>query len=488
MLYDYIRCPGRPGMDAFHDPGDRDPVSPFVQLLWEKGTLFEQEVIDALEEEYTDLKTIPPDQKENATHEAIARQDRLIYGGRICYEDLLGEPDLLRFQNGGYVAGDIKSGAGLEGGSDIEDGKPKKHYGVQLAFYTDILERKGISSGRYPFVWDIHGEEIVYDLDAPQGSKTPASLWNVYQEALDDVRNILNGRDSVRPALSSDCKLCHWYTACNRVIVELNDLTLIPNLGRSKRDTMIDRIPTVEVLVNADINEFIEGRKTIFKGIGIGTLEKLQERARLQCSQGQPYLTSELELNQLETELFFDIETDPMRDICYLHGFVERNNGDNNSEQYIQFFADQPVDEQEREAFSQALAYINEKMPCAVYYYSSYEKTQWKKLARKYPDVASEEEIEELFNNSNMVDLYYGVVTKQTMWPTINHSIKTLASYLGFDWRDESPSGAASIEWYNRWVETQNEEIKTRILEYNEDDCRATRVLLDGLRELPVNG
>jgi hypothetical protein len=28
-------------------------------------------------------------------------------------------------------------------------------------------------------------------------------------------------------------------------------------------------------------------------------------------------------------ELFFDIEVDPLRDICHLHGFVERRNGDN---------------------------------------------------------------------------------------------------------------------------------------------------------------
>jgi predicted RecB family nuclease len=32
------------------------------------------------------------------------------------------------------------------------------------------------------------------------------------------------------------------------------------------------------------------------------------------------------------------------------------------------------------------------------------------------------------------------------------------------------------------WVETGNASIRQRILEYNEDDCRATRVLVDALR------
>jgi uncharacterized protein len=76
------------------------------------------------------------------------------------------------------------------------------------------------------------------------------------------------------------------------------------------------------------------------------------------------------------------------------------------------------------------------------------------------------------------------VVLKATEWPTRDYSIKSLAKYLGFIWRDTHPSGAASIEWFHRWVENGDRDIKQRILDYNEDDCRATRVLLDGIRRL----
>ena len=43
----------------------------------------------------------------------LLRGDTLIYGGRIRAGGLLGEPDLLRRKHDGYVAGDIKSGAGV---------------------------------------------------------------------------------------------------------------------------------------------------------------------------------------------------------------------------------------------------------------------------------------------------------------------------------------------------------------------------------------
>ena len=64
-----------------------------------------------------------------------------------------------------------------------------------------------------------------------------------------------------------------------------------------------------------------------------------------------------------ETELFFDVETDPMRDICYLHGFVDRCNSDPHTEKYVAFFADQPTQEDERSAFSDAWNYVQNRQP-----------------------------------------------------------------------------------------------------------------------------
>ncbi len=55
-----------------------------------------------------------------------------------------------------------------------------------------------------------------------------------------------------------------------------------------------------------------------------------------------------------------------------------------------------------------------------------------------------------------------------------------------YAWRDTHPSGAASIEWFHRWVETGDPTIRQRILDYNEDDCRATRVLRDALDSMAV--
>ncbi len=483
MLYDWTQCPHRPYMDEFADRAKRDETSPFLELLWERGATHKLEVMAGVQQPICDLSSYSGDEKERKTIEAIQKEEPLIYSGRVSADDLLGEPDLLRREGDGYLAGDIKSGAGEEG----DDGKPKKHYGVQLALYTDILERLRQSSSRRPFVWDIHGNEVTYDLDEQHGKRPPWTMWVVYQDALMSVRQIVTQEYQTIPAYCGACKDCHWYTACLSNLERLDDLTLLPEFGRARRDVMVDRIPTVSDLAAAEIEEFISGKKTAFPKIGADMLRKFHRRARLIKTEGaSPYLTAPVSFPSSEIELFFDIEVDPMRDFCYLHGFVERRGGDITTERYTPFFANAVNPEEEERAFSEAWRYISGRKPCAVYYYSKYERTAWRKLQNKYPLVCTADDIENLFNSSDSVDLYSDIVRKATEWPTRDYSLKTLATYLGFNWRDSHPSGANSIEWFHRWTKTNDETIKERILEYNHDDCIATRVLLDGIRELEL--
>ena len=486
MLYDLVACPHRVTMDLFAATGERDKPNPFVQLLWQKGVLYENEVVKGLKTPFTDLSMYSGTEKESETFKAMQRGDPLIYSGRIQADELLGDPDLLRKEEDAYVAGDIKSGAGMEESEDAA--KLKKHYAVQLGLYTDILERKGISTRRAGFIWDANGDEVIYDFTNLQSSRNTRTLWQEYADCLAQAKTIINQTSSTLPAYSGVCKLCHWYSACLSQLTDADDLTLLPELGRSKRDKLIERVLTIRALADADTTKFLSGKKTVFPGIGPATLEKFHARAKLSAGgdKAQPYLREPIDIPTNDLELFFDIEVDPIRDICYLHGFVERSGRNNESERFVAFFADEATDEAERKAFADSWQYMQESQPCAIYYYSKYERTIYRKLQKKYPNICSEEELASMFYPKQAVDLYFDVVLKATEWPTRDYSIKSLAKYLGFNWRDKHPSGAASIEWFHRWIETGDRNIRQRILDYNEDDCRATRVLRDALNDLTL--
>lgn len=485
QLYDYIACPHRVALDAFGSAAERDETSPFVRLLWERGSAFELQVAETLPKETEMLSELAGDEKLVRTLKAIEARCPVIHGGRIAAGELLGEPDLLLLRADGYIAADIKSGRGETGGDDGDSGTLKPHYAVQVALYTDIMEKLGHSSGRTAEIWDIRGERVPYDFSETRTKTGTETWWDFYERVRDEVAQILEGEVETRGALASICGLCHWRTKCQDELIGTGDLSLIPALGRALRDTMSDAIGSVQEFAESDPEAFIEGKKTRFARLGADRLRLFQQRAKLLTDPGATaFLRAPIELPVTDAEIFFDIEADPMRDLVYLHGFVERNGRDPATERFTYFYADGVEPEYERAAFAGAIEWIKAHPHATLYYYSKYERTEYRKLQQRYPEVCSADEIEDLFTPPRSIDLYYDVVLKATEWPTHNHSIKTLAKHLGFAWRDTDPSGAASIEWFHRWVESGDPAIKQRIVDYNEDDCRATGVLLDGIRGL----
>jgi predicted RecB family nuclease len=480
VLYNAVKCPQRVAMDAFADPGAKEPESEFVQMLWEQGTAYEARVLAAMEPPPLMLGDQTPAEREQATLDAIAARVPLIAGGRLRYREMVGEPDLLRLDDGAYIPVDIKAGGATDGGDDDTPGKPKLHYAVQLAFYVHLLEQLGVPTRRAGAILDIDGQDVPYALMEPRGPRTPGTLWDAFEETLARVQGILSKADATSPALSSICKQCAWRSACRRTLDATDDLTLIPELGRAKRDEMAIEVPTVAALARADLTPFVRGKSTVFRGVGPGTLVQMQARARLITSRGAPYALQPLTLPAPGLALFFDVETDPLRDVCYLHGIVVQDGDDH---EFRAPFAASADADGEAAAFGEAMAIFREYPGVPIYYYSQYERTTYRALVRRHPHVATAEEVDALFARG--VDLY-AIVRKHTIWPTNDHSIKTLAKHLGFSWRDQNPSGAASIQWYMEWESTRSQSVRQRILDYNEDDCLAMRVVLDGLRALPV--
>jgi len=307
MLYSLVTCPHRVTMDLFGNPAERDEVNAFVQLLWDRGCTVEQETIAALNIPFVNLQPLTTQEKAQQTREAMAAGASLIYGGRIEADDLVGEPDLLRREGQGYVPIDIKSGSGEEGGDEEEDGKLKNPYAVQLGLYVDVLERLKLSSGRRGYIWDVHGKEVLYDLTQPRGAKTPTTWWDFYGETLTSARGIATRTQTTAPAYASGtCKLCHWYSTCMKAVKAADDLSLIPELGRSTRDVMAPEIPTVAALAGINPEAYIQGQKTVFPRIGADRIRKFQQRAALLRSPDpKPYLKEPIRLPAHDLELFF---------------------------------------------------------------------------------------------------------------------------------------------------------------------------------------
>lgn len=496
-LYDFLQCPHKVWRDIYGPEDEKiQETNPFIQLLWEKGVSHEEKIKTTLGE-YLDLSQGSMDDRFNKTINAMKNRVPLIYQGVIRHDVLLGIPDLLKLQNNNtYIPIDIKSGMGFESASDEdneEEGKPKKHYAVQLCLYVEILQKLGFNNRLSGKIIDITGKEVEYDLQSKMGPRTPTSFWEFYEQIKIQVQNLIENNTQNKPASAGICKLCPWYSSCKKWCIEKDDLTGIFCLGRSIRDKInedlyIDKIEefctvNVEEIMKLKTKEIKEGNKQFLYRLGEDGLHKAIRRANILTKTKKPVAHGAINLPTVKYELFFDIEDDPTQEFVYLHGVYERVG---KKERFLDFTATELTPSAEKDAWKKFWDYIRSlpENEFAVYYYSSHEKTTYKKLQKKYPDVISIEDLDRFFTNPNVIDLYTQVIYSQTDWPVGSYSLKTLATYLGFSWRDETPSGALSIQWFNEYLATNDSEILKRILEYNEDDCKATMVLKDALCRL----
>lgn len=488
-LYDYLQCPHKVWRDAYGPQEEKiEEANPFVQMLWEKGVTHEKNIIARLGE-FLDLSSGSLEERFEKTMQALKDETPLIYQGVLKFENLLGIPDLLkRMPDGKYVPVDIKSGMGFEGSEeDAEEGKPKKHYAVQLCLYIQLLQKLGVPNTGTGKIIDIHGVEVEYSLNQAMGKKTPMTWWEFFEQTKSNVQVLLENKVQNKPAVSGICKLCAWGKSCKKWSKENQDLAEIFYLGRSKRDVInedlgIEKIPD---LCNVDLEDIRYKKKkdsSFLKGMGESTIIQLMNRAKILSITKQPVIYADILFPDVSYELFFDIEDDPTREFVYMHGVYERKGAE---ERFVHFTANSDTREAEKDAWKRFWDYIHSlpRGKFAVYYYSHHEKTTYRKMQKQYPDIVSAEEVESFFNDPNTIDLYQ-IVLKQTDWPVGSYSLKELAQYLGFKWRDETPSGALSIQWFNEFLKTRDEKILQRILIYNEDDCKATMVLKDAIKKL----
>jgi len=487
-LYNYLQCPHRVWRDIYGPKEEKMETNEFVKMLWEKGVLHEKETIKSLGS-FVDLSEGEIGERFDKTITEMKKGAKLIYQGVIQHGSLRGIPDLLiKNDDETYTPMDIKSGRGYEG-VDEENGKDeeklKKHYAVQLCLYLEILQKLGFSKNNTGYIFDIDSKKVVYQVNKPMGVRTKKTYIEKYDETKQEVWELINNEKKNKPALSSRCKLCHWYKSCKKWCKENKDLTNIFSVGFNTRNTINKDlgIDKEEQILDINIEEIIKIKK-VNKGflhrIAENGLIKMKRRAEVNLKIKKPVIYQHLDLPETSYEVFFDIEDDPTQAFVYLHGVYERTK---KGERFIPFLAKEFSRKSEEKAWVEFWKYILSlpKDDFSFYYYSKHEETIFKKLHEQYPDVITKEKIDFLFNNKNSIDLYYDIVLKNTDWPLDSYSLKDIATYLGFKWRDESPSGALSIQWYNEYLKTKNEESLNRILKYNEDDCKATMVLKDFL-------
>jgi uncharacterized protein len=204
----------------------------------------------------------------------------------------------------------------------------------------------------------------------------------------------------------------------------------------------------------------------------------VQNRAILRQRDGEETQTTQLfthneTLPTASVELYFDIEAEPELNLDYLLGVLVIDYR-TDSETFYPLFAKYPSDE--ALIWEQFLDLVSLYPDAPIFHFSDYEVETIKRLAKLYQ--TPQPQLQRLL--SQFVDVHWYVMNTATL-PVESYSLKHLARWIGFEWRDAGITGSQCVCLYNQWLETSDRSVLDVILRYNEDDCRATYYLKNWL-------
>jgi predicted RecB family nuclease len=461
-FYRFLQCPHWPYFERFASDDEkkmRRALTEAEKHRLENGILHEEEVVTGLfkDTSITRPKETPDHDAEKDAEATLALMRTgtpLIYQGTLTHGDWTGRPDLLERRDGEsnlgswhYVPVDVKSTHALE-----------KYQKLQLTFYARLLEK---TQGRFP------AEAAILNADGERLSFTPSESIAELEEFVVELERIRAG-ERPDPVLRKSCfDTGPWGEACKKLAEAEDDIALLYNVDVRKLRAL--RALGIRTLHDAAAMDPIS-----LDGVSPGLREHGLEVAKRQAQALIEKLVIVREPVKLPTEgleIHFDIESDPPNDVDYLYGFLIR---EATGDRYVSFVAERLEDEEKM--WKSFLAWLETLPPkIVVYHYSSYEISRLGVLERRYGGSPWLETF-----RTSMVDLKE-VTSSSVIFPLYFYGLKYILPFLGFHWMGTVTGGGQSVDEFEKYLETGDRKILDAILQYNEEDVRATAYLKDWL-------
>ena len=392
---------------------------------------------------------------------------------------------------------------------------------LQLAHYWRLLEATGFAA-EHPWAGVVgidridlpgHRAEPVItwlDLDAARvppepgsvevpSDAAPISTLHRYDRALDYRVDLASAASNgaplpMLPPITSECRGCVWLPHCT-TLLDPDDVSL--RLQKSPLDAhevavLRDLgISTVHDLAAVDLDDLLARclPRVSHRDGAEHRLRRVFRRAAMMAAgrELERLTPAPIELPRHDLEIDIDIETSS-DDRVYLWGFlVDDPARGRPTYHHVSMFGDLD-DTDEAELAWLAFVWLRDLTDgrdAAFYHYSDYEVLRVNRLAARLAD-ADVADWARAATSGAFVDLFEVVRTHYLGANGLGLKVVAHAA-TGFDWRDPDPGGLNSQTWFSDAVHLADADARSdarmRVLEYNEDDVRATWHLRRWLRK-----
>jgi hypothetical protein len=511
-------------------PRPDTPVTPELQALFDTGVDFETAVLDAWAAlhlpGYVDLRDLDGDKRVHigATLGAMRAGAAIIVGGRLPDDHdgaRAGKPDILLHDGDrGYHPADIKAHHVLDRRYDnapaatlrapawrdavpLPDGgaRHREEDLLQLAHYWRMLQACGHQAAEPRGAicgTDRPGDPLLvwYDLDSPAfrtfsrtgGVATRSALERYdhehgFRRRVAEVARQRRGEPGdpaplVEPIGQDECASCRWAPVCVDTL-PAGDLSAELRGALGVREYLALRaagVRTVADLAAGDPAALLAGPY----GGEVGHLRTRAHRLRKAVTSARLARDGLVvrrraghDVPHADIEVDIDVEwgTD---DVVYLWGLLVTEDGVST---YTPFF-DPAVTDEDRLAracldhlAAVAAGAAARGRSLLVFHYASPEPRH----ARRFPPLPSGPA-----HPDRWIDLL--PLVRAAVESRAGHGLKVIARHgPGVSWRDPDPGGLQSQQWHAA-ARDGDPDAARRLLDYNEDDVRATRAIREWLR------
>ncbi|MBM7771084.1 putative RecB family nuclease [Actinokineospora baliensis] len=525
------RCRRRVHLE--HDPAMRDvprgAPDPTSELRKADATAHRRVVADQLAarfgERWYEVPNGPTTRsadREAATAAALAEGRDFIWGAALPRDTLAGRRgsiDLLVKTVGGYVpvlvvrhkVTDPGSGARSSpldelaevGGTQDKTRKirPQPRDQLRLAHARRLLQAAGFADERTAFagVIGLDGDAVVWhDLQAPTWPGGRTALAE-YDSRFADRIAVAAAAATGEPALAEpsrivECRSCPWWPVCEAELVQTRDVSLVvrgedAGMLRAAGVTSVDALAEIDPhnsdvpLVGMPVEDAV--------GLARAWLADLTVVRRSEV----------IDVPRADVEV--DVDMESFGDAgAYMWGVLLSGADIGEPRGYRAFVSWEPLPtEDEARSFAEFWRWLTGVRAAAAerglsfraYCYNELAENRWLLASVKrfggFPGVPRKREVIAFIESDEWFDLFGSV--REYFLCSHGKGLKTIAPVAGFTWRDPEAGGENSMRWYRDAVGLDGGEPelpqRTRLLEYNEDDVRATATLRAWMTSPAVN-
>ncbi len=366
--------------------------------------------------------------------------------------------------------------------------RPNRRDSLRLAHLTAMLVELGLAVG--PDADDLVGGVIGMDADCIVVLAV-GPILDDYAQVAERRKQIAAQRIATVPRRVSECRSCLWWARCGPELAERRDVSLVAS-GNQGQALVAAGITTIDQLARHDgpvpdgwpgSARFDDAIVNAVAWLGDIPLVRRVDRP---------------EVSRADVEIDVDMESFG-EDGAYLWGTLLTDNTDPDRPViYRPFVTWDPLPTRdEARSFAEFWHWLTAERAAAhaagktfaAYCYSEQAENRWllgsaDRFAGE-PGIPDRAAVEAFIASPEWVDIY-AAVGRNFICPN-GKGLKKVAPVAGFTWRDDDAGGEASMEWYSAAVGLGGAAVdtsqRTRLLEYNEDDVRATKVLREWITE-----